>query len=401
MPPIHRFHRQSNHEEFGIDCAPWMESRATSMRRLPKDQAFNNDIRSQVSVGGMFKVSLLLTLALSACVVTYYWHDHDRHIKIGKIDVQRLREVNASDVGEPFYRRWPESKLPPYALKSKNYNTPREASVCFVHVGKTAGSTVGCYLGFSHHCNDTGQLDGVLPMITTHLFHNDVYNCYDDTAHFLFIVRDPIERAKSAFYYSRPDEDCDDSVKKIYNPYYKDCPFWSFEAMIQNGLDLLGDASVDCKIMADQSIKGLGETGPTHFYYNYQYYFEAIPKNAKIIAIRSEYLVEDWNNLEKLFGGRDDTLTPTHLSHNNINVWLAPEDLIFTDESREIVCRALCNEILVYKKILQLAENLVEQEVERSLAELKAKCPEIDLEVCPERLPDIALKIEENRGIDH
>ena len=60
--------------------------------------------------------------------------------------------------------------------------------------------------------------------------------------------------------------------------------------MIQNGLALLGDASDECKSIAHQSIKGLGEIGPSHFYYYYQYYFEAIPKNAKIIAIRSEYL---------------------------------------------------------------------------------------------------------------
>lgn len=111
--------------------------------------------------------------------------------------------------------------------------------------------------------------------------------------------------------------------------------------------------------------------------------------------------VQDWNNLEKLFGGRDDTLNSTHLSHHNTNLWLAAGDLIFTDKSREIICHVLCNEILVYKTILQLAENLFEQQVQKSLAELKVKCPDADLEACPEMMPDIALKIEQNQGIDH
>jgi hypothetical protein len=48
-----------------------------------------------------------------------------------------------------------------------------------------------------------------------------------------------------------------------------------------------------------------------------------------------------------------------------------------------------------------LAENLFEHQVQQSLAGLKEKCPEADLEACPEMMPDIALKIEENRGIDH
>lgn len=237
MPLIHRFYRQSNHEEFSIDCTPLTGLRATRMKGVPKDQAFNSDIRYRISLGGRLNFSLLFTLALTACVVTYSRNDKKRNTQVEKSHVQGFREVNASDVGEPFYRRWPQSKLPAFAVKSKNYNVPREDSVCFVHVGKTAGSTVGCYLGFSHHCEKDRQLDGVLPMITTHLFHNDVYNCYDDTAYFLFIVRDPIERAKSAFYYSRPDEDCDSSVKELYYPYYKDCPFWSFEGELVLVLD--------------------------------------------------------------------------------------------------------------------------------------------------------------------
>ena len=55
-------------------------------------------------------------------------------------------------------------------------------------------------LGFSlsHHRDDITELDVVMPVISTHLFHfhTDVDNYYNDTAYFLFVVRDPLERAK-------------------------------------------------------------------------------------------------------------------------------------------------------------------------------------------------------------
>lgn len=146
-----------------------------------------------------------------------------------QIDPNSLHKITAKEIGEPFYRRWPQAEMPEFAVKQVNYDVPREDSICFVHVGKTAGSTVGCYLGFAHHCNNTTMLEGNLPKITTHLFHNDVDNCYDDASYYLFVVRDPIERARSAFYYNRPDDDCNDIDWQSYETYYKECPFFTFE----------------------------------------------------------------------------------------------------------------------------------------------------------------------------
>jgi hypothetical protein len=151
-------------------------------------------------------------------------------VQLRHIDPKSLHEIDAAKVDEPFYKRWPKAGLPKFAMKDVNFDVPRDDSICFVHVGKTAGSTVGCYLGFSHHCANTTMLDGVLPMITTHLFHNDVDNCYDDAAYYLFVIRDPVERAKSAFYYNRPDEDCNDMHWEDYEKFYLECPFFTFES---------------------------------------------------------------------------------------------------------------------------------------------------------------------------
>jgi hypothetical protein len=61
-------------------------------------------------------------------------------------------------------------------------------------------------------------------------------------------------------------------------------------AMAQNGLSVDGNASDECKTIAAQAISGLGEIAPMHFFYNYQYYFEALPENSQILVIRSEHL---------------------------------------------------------------------------------------------------------------
>lgn len=75
------------------------------------------------------------------------------------------------------------------------------------------------------------------------------------------------------------------------------------------------------------------------------------------------------------------------------------DDLYISDESIEILCQALCNEIQVYKMILGLAQNLSEDQVYQSLDALALKCPvEAASDTCPEEMPDISRKLQMNRG---
>lgn len=95
------------------------------------------------------------------------------------------------------------------------------------------GSAAGCALGFGLHCDGSiQQIDGVLPKRTSHLFHKDVYNCDDSDkeASYLFVVRDPIDRLRSAFNYDRPEVGDDTSYYyRRFKPFYIDCPFWTVE----------------------------------------------------------------------------------------------------------------------------------------------------------------------------
>ena len=275
--------------------------------------------------------------------------------------------------------------------------------------GKAGGSAVGCSLGFSLRCGNTTQKDGMLPMITGHAFHRDVYNCHDNSAHFLFTVRDPIDRARSAFYYDRPDESCQDSpyLRKM-SKFYFDCPFFNIEDYVQSGLNRGGSAiaSNHCKRMARRVLMGTHNVGPTHLYYNYQYYQEAVPKDASILVLRNEHLIEDWNNIEELVSRRRDghksdiqKIKEDSFPRMNVNTWSNEEELYLSDESTAILCKALCNEIQQYKHILKRAINISNEQLQVSLDELKRKCPdEVVKDTCRQELPGIEEKLINERG---
>ena len=328
-----------------------------------------------------------------------------------KIDSSLFEEVFAAE--SPFEQRWPGSHLPHWAVKAINFDIPREQEICFAHVGKAGGSTLGCSLGFSLHCHGHEQEDSVLDehvassllaKLTTHTFHKDVYNCDDDSGYFLLVIRDPIDRARSAFNYDRPDDQDFLDFKGWalrQSRFYSECPFYHMEDFVQNGLRDEGDAPTMCKRMAEDAIKGTRPYlygGPSHWYYNYQYYYEAIPSDSKVIAIRNEHLEEDVRSIEHLFGCNENERLEVG-SIENANTWSDQEDLYLSSETISILCQALCNEIQVYKKILNQALNMSQDQLRVSLRELEAKCPDQAIaEECSDAMPDISEKLRENRG---
>lgn len=243
----------------------------------------------------------------------------------------------------------------------------------------------------------------LLAKLTTHFFHTDIYNCDDDAGYFLFITRDPIARALSAFNYNKPDEN--DFVRSTNwanrkAHFYSDCPFYQMEDFVQNGLRDAGDSPDRCKNLAMKTLQGIDwgkKQSPDHWYFNYQYYYEAIPSDSKILAIRNEHMVEDIRSIENLFECPEQERLALATS---VNVYRSDEDdLYLSDESISVLCQALCNEIQIYKEILHQALNLSQDQLRESLMELEAKCPhEAIVKECPDVMPDISKKLEDNRG---
>ena len=300
----------------------------------------------------------------------------------------------------PYEQRFPKYKRPYWAEKTIPYNknVPTDKQICFVHVGKAGGSTIGCSLGFSLHCSSDGQsIQGLLPIITTHAFHRGVYDCQDDAEYYLFVIRDPLARIMSAFNYDRPlNESKSKSELFRTHDFYLQCPFWTLEEVAQNGL-LGSKGSIECQRKARDALHGTKEYIP-HWFFNYQYYYEFIPRNKKIIVIRNEHIVDDWNGIEGMLGGHNDVLNPSLLPVNNAHSKNST-DLYLSEESRKALCRSLCNEIQFYKKILRSATNFMEEDVHISLEELSLQCPvESMSDVCDAEKPDITEKILDRKG---
>jgi hypothetical protein len=316
----------------------------------------------------------------------------------------------ASKPLHPYEMIWPGLKLPQYMLKDPQYDiesVPPDKKACFVHVGKTAGSTVGCSIGFNLHCASKVQALGVFPRYTTNMFHAQIYDCDDHTTtYFIFVVRNPLDRWISAFNYDNPSTDWEgfrlQFGEKHFNFRYKlyaECPFNTVNDV---GEALSADSNVTdvCKRRAEASIDGTEHFG-CHHYFNYQFHLEAIPENATIMTIRTEHLIEDWNSVEFNLGGVTEVLGQDNnvIAHNNVNEASDDKLKYLSNESKRLICEKLCNEIQNYKKILRLSVNLGEEQVQKSVDELMNSCPiEAKSTTCNDPMPNITDKLIYSRG---
>jgi len=285
----------------------------------------------------------------------------------------------------PFELRYPTMHLSRWAEKRRRTGQktiPKGKHVCLTHVGKTGGSTLGCSLGFSLHCRRTTMLEGVLPLYTTNIMHNGMSDCPDHMPYFLFPVRNPLHRIKSAYLYDRP-KDPYDFTKKKYKQFalYLDCPFWTLEKLATKGLAKDGNATDVCKERAVRTIQGMERHG-YHLYYNYRWHVKETQvgeehSSSQILVIRNEHLVEDWNSLEQLLSDGASNVTVTEFKHANpAPAWKSvSDDAVLSDGAREILCRYLCEEIQVYKWILFQAVNLDENDFIESMKDLRETCP--------------------------
>jgi hypothetical protein len=212
-------------------------------------------------------------------------------------------ESTFSPCQSPYEQIWVHSQLPNWAkkqpqLRELEKEIPPNERICFVHVGKTGGSSVGCSLGFSLHCADSSRImDGLLPRRTTRIFHADTYDCYDGSAFFLFVVRDPVRRIQSDFLYERPRNERTLEEQFPYyfqnrKAYYLDCPFRTMEDVVRYGLWKNSSVREECKMRAHTALWGTKHF-PCHHYFNYQFHFEGLPKDARILAIRNEVCAYD------------------------------------------------------------------------------------------------------------
>ena len=178
----------------------------------------------------------------------------------------------------------------------------------------------------------------------------------------------------------------------------------------------------DCQWLAQELV--LGTRKCWHNYYNYNFTYGRLlqeaasastsssdqkrsrnrSRNITIYAIRTEHLEEDWGVIDRMLGGDEsdsDSNSDSDSSHSlNVkslrkNSWregtgksssskVVPNTTL-SYAGRSNLCRALCNEIQIYKELLHLAINIDRDGENESLDELIATCPDESREIrdCP------------------
>ena len=300
------------------------------------------------------------------------------------VPYQSLLTIDPTLSVSPYEYRWRGARQPWFTQKLKQ-KVPQVVipgdHICFVHIGKTAGSTIGCALGFILHCGDATTplqvLPGNLPQRTTKLIHNDANDCADDMPNYLFVVRNPIARVQSAYPYDRPNYLQEPNAEPQLWQLYTGCRFWTLNDLINQGLDSEGAASDSCKAMAFHTIRG-NEYHGNHLYYNYQYYLNQINQgnSGKMWVIRTEHMVGDWNEIEQMLEPTTFQATTDDFAAKNVGAKTAADDQPLSANAKHLLCYALCREIQAYKNILRRAVNLTPSQVEESLQDLYESCPD-------------------------
>jgi hypothetical protein len=270
--------------------------------------------------------------------------------------------------------------------------------ICYVNVGKTAGSSAACRLGFVFDACPVERVriaPGHLAPYTTSMLHTSVNGCRDDTfAWYLFVVRDPLERLKTWFAYERPRQATattvsasSQQVTSNNNPdanarkklLFVDCPFSTLNDL-GGEFGLGGNNATMCSQRAWQAVLGT-KAYSEHNYYNYGYYWNqvtAMSRNSRlrILVLRTEHLSDDWKAIEmNILHGTDPFRTNASMPERHAP-YRQPQDSMLSTESQDNICRALCTEIQVYKQLLARAENLDRDQYATSMRELRKACPD-------------------------
>ena len=231
----------------------------------------------------------------------------------------------------PYELRFPTHEQPYWARRTIPWNTniKNDKQICFVHVGKAGGSTLGCLLGFSLHCDNDNDIKGLLPIVTTHVIHRGVNDCTDDAAYYLFVVRDPLSRILSDYNYEMAKEGFHE------NELYLNCSFSTLNELAEYGLLYHGDdeEKKKCRQSAFEAVSGSGRRKYlAHGYYNYQYYTQliyntedrldgpTIPNdNPNLLVIRNTNMVNDWNKINIMLGGEPEVIHAEDIPVNNVS----------------------------------------------------------------------------------
>ena len=286
--------------------------------------------------------------------------------------------------------------------------TEQRRRVLFLHVGKTAGSTIRCQLQKRHmelncnhyfakkeHRHEKPNQTAISLRVNevTHLWgHQHAEHNYTD---FLVALRNPIDRIESWWYYEKSMVQNGTKPNMWYQK-LKGC-YDNFEVVAEQGLRpqvarrrVYNSDKSWAKFMTCEEVAMACVAGDVpcifHNYYNYEVYLENVlhwkeenTRPVRLDVIRGNHLWEDFDRINTLWGGSPGLVIPANMRERNVNNHTST----LSDTGRRNLCLALCREIVVYKTTLKHASNLNEEEKIESSKEVDESCGGLDVDqVC-------------------
>ena len=288
-----------------------------------------------------------------------------------------------------------------------------EFPLCLVHVGKAAGSSVSCSLGLMYANCEGMPRDAIEGVKHYHLKRNE---CPPSTKSYLVTLRHPIDRLNSWFWFEREqvpkrsDARLQAKLTKMRNFLFVDC-FQTFESLVlalqeepawnrsnpdrnSSMISATIPKNMTCPQRAWAAVLG-ARAFSYHEWYNYEHYWTGLhmrkSDSATIYALRTEHLQDDWKSISTETMHKPVNKRPkiNGTNTNDAAVARPPPDHSLSPKAVEILCHALCEEFQYYKRFLQAAKNLNQDQRKDSWKELIAKCPEEPEQVreCSSDLP--------------
>ncbi|CAB9510118.1 expressed unknown protein [Seminavis robusta] len=150
-------------------------------------------------------------------------------------------------------------------------------------------------------------------------------------------------------------------------------------------------SATECSHWAWAAVQG-NMPADYHNAFNYEWYAhrlldDSLNSQADMFVLRVEHLEQDWTTVDRMLGGTG--AFPSTLASRQNSAEIKPlrvPNHNTTDLGILNLCRALCEEIQVYKRFLLAAVNLSPGDVQASGDELRQRCPEerdVQPRVCP------------------
>jgi hypothetical protein len=335
----------------------------------------------------------------------------------------------------------PQQNIPPPQRPRQHALPPQDSAVDtagFIHIGKTAGSTIskllrnGCtsWVTAKGPCrkNMTDEtvvsklvvrLVGICPsgcdlvnvsphkyclterlpfVKQEHYYHVADFHRLPTANHKAFIisVRDVFDRTVSSLLYHHPKNAKAYNLKQTqahekYGPLAYSCfeTVEAFAALINNGNSTECNYPYrhnvvdieNCEALACAVLHGKVRFF-THFFFNYQnILYTKLPSSPprQLYVLRQEALWDDWKALNVMLGQTYPVVIPTSdFNQRNVSGISLPVTRDVSYEGRLKLCKALEMEYMAYFRILKSSINMEESDLESCRTIAQKNCPNLD-----------------------